>query len=112
MLKPRDVEAAALEGLRAVLCAAYAPGNGRELFRRAAPATLRPLVLRAIGETGNPPGGCDFPAKRQKSDPQNGGVCGRSRECWGDGISGAPTGRQGAARRLSPPLLCEPTIIY
>ncbi|MEU9167903.1 hypothetical protein AB0D34_08915 [Streptomyces sp. NPDC048420] len=55
MLKARNVEAAALEGLRAALCAAYAPGSGRELSRRAAPAMSRPLVLRAIGETGNPP---------------------------------------------------------
>ncbi|MFC4506559.1 MULTISPECIES: hypothetical protein [Streptomyces] len=49
-LKARDVEAAALR-------AAYAPGSGRELSRRAASAMSRPLVLRTIGETGNPPGG-------------------------------------------------------
>lgn len=57
MLKARDAEAAALEGLRVALRAAYAPGNGRELSRRAAPAMSRPLMLRVIGETGNPPGG-------------------------------------------------------
>ncbi|WP_340375742.1 hypothetical protein U5640_11725 [Streptomyces sp. SS7] len=50
VLKARDVEAAAL-------CAAYAPGSGRELSRRAAPVMSGPLVLRAVGETGNPPGG-------------------------------------------------------
>lgn len=57
MLKARDAEAAALEGLRVALRAEYAPGDGRELSRRAAPAMSRPLTLRAIGETGNRPKG-------------------------------------------------------
>ncbi len=55
MLKARDAEAAALERLCSALRAEHTPGNGRELSRRAAPAMSRPLVLRAIGETGNPP---------------------------------------------------------
>ncbi|MEW1657923.1 hypothetical protein [Streptomyces sp. NPDC093707] len=55
VLKARQAEAAALEKLRAALRAEHIPGNGRELSRRAAPAMSRPLVLRAIGETGNPP---------------------------------------------------------
>lgn len=57
VLKARAAEAAALERLRAALRAEYRPGNGRELSRRAAPAMSRPLVLRALGEAGNPPEG-------------------------------------------------------
>lgn len=54
VLKARDAEAAALERVCSALRAEHTPGNGRELSRRAAPAMSRPLLLRAIGETGNP----------------------------------------------------------
>lgn len=48
VLAARSAEAAALDVLREALRAAYVPGGGRELSRRAAPAMSRPLVLRAL----------------------------------------------------------------